>query len=89
MHEGLTCEEYAEFRHMDPTEAAFAGWKKRNDVRACPKEGCGAPIEKISGCNHMKCSVCKTHICWVCMAMVPADKIYAHMDNAHGGWGLN
>jgi hypothetical protein len=88
MHEGLSCEEYKEFRDLDPTEAAFIQWKRSNDVRACPKAGCGASIEKTGGCHHMTCSKCLSHICWVCMNIFKQGDIYSHMSNVHGGMGL-
>jgi hypothetical protein len=89
MHEGLTCIEYSQFRHLDPTEAAFAQWKKRHDVRTCPKKGCGASIEKSGGCNHMQCSKCSSHICWVCMKIyLTSQKVYDHMCEKHGSIGL-
>uniref|UniRef100_A0A0K0DPY6 IBR domain-containing protein n=1 Tax=Angiostrongylus cantonensis TaxID=6313 RepID=A0A0K0DPY6_ANGCA len=35
-------------------------------VRDCPTEGCGAVLQKNGGCNHMRCTVCNTHFCWLC-----------------------
>mmetsp|Transcript_5286 Transcript_5286/g.14739 ORF Transcript_5286/g.14739 Transcript_5286/m.14739 type:complete len:298 (+) Transcript_5286:822-1715(+) len=34
-------------------------------TRPCPS--CGCPIEKIGGCNHMRCRACRLHFCWACM----------------------
>uniref|UniRef100_A0A146KLQ7 RBR-type E3 ubiquitin transferase n=2 Tax=Lygus hesperus TaxID=30085 RepID=A0A146KLQ7_LYGHE len=39
-------------------------WLDRN-AKNCPK--CNAPIQKISGCNHMVCWKCKTSFCWHCL----------------------
>jgi len=41
-------------------------WAKSGsyDVQFCPK--CCARIEKLSGCNHMKCTYCKYEFCWLC-----------------------
>jgi hypothetical protein len=33
-------------------------------TRRCP--ACKAPYIKISGCNHITCSKCKTHSCYIC-----------------------
>jgi hypothetical protein len=38
------------------------GWLARNTKPCC---GCGAPIQKNGGCNHMICSRCRRHFCWV------------------------
>ncbi|CAL8465257.1 g4792 [Coccomyxa elongata] len=38
-------------------------WLARNTK---PCGGCGAPIQKNGGCNHMVCSRCRRHFCWVC-----------------------
>eukprot|EP01083_Nonionella_stella_P016780 46843_1 len=38
--------------------------KSKGDVAFCPR--CAARIEKLSGCNHMRCSYCKYEFCWLC-----------------------
>eukprot|EP01084_Bolivina_argentea_P254296 427488_1 len=45
---------------------ALVNWAKTKsyDVQFCPK--CGARIEKLSGCNHLKCTYCKYEFCWLC-----------------------
>ena len=81
-HDGLTCAEL-----KDGLDDLFKGWADEHDVKRCP--GCHIAIEKAEGCNHMKCTVCQTHICWVCMKTFPGgDGIYGHMQNEHGGFGL-
>ena len=34
--------------------------------RFWPCPNCSAAIEKLSGCNHMSCELCRTHFCWIC-----------------------
>ena len=80
-HDGITC---AEFKDGDDL---FKEWANQRDVKRCP--GCNIAIEKEEGCNHMKCTVCQTHICWMCMKTFPGgDGIYGHMSREHGGFGL-
>mmetsp|Transcript_19655 Transcript_19655/g.28891 ORF Transcript_19655/g.28891 Transcript_19655/m.28891 type:complete len:510 (-) Transcript_19655:32-1561(-) len=38
-----------------------------NNSRPCPS--CSAPISKVDGCNHMKCSHCRASFCWACMKL--------------------
>ena len=80
-HDGLTC---AEFKDGDNL---FKEWANQRDVKRCP--GCNIAIEKDEGCNHMKCTVCQTHICWMCMKTFPGGEgIYGHMRIEHGSFGL-
>jgi hypothetical protein len=85
-HEGLTCGE-----HMDNANGgleAMLRWKAEHGVKPCPN--CKADLEKIDGCNHITCGVCKTHMCWVCMVTFPTGgQVYDHMNKAHGSIGLD
>lgn len=36
------------------------------DYQLCPGINCGHPIQKIGGCNYIKCKICKTQFCWLC-----------------------
>ena len=45
------------------------GWMTSH-TKPCP--GCGSRIQRISGCNHMICSQCHMHFCWVSIALHPA-----------------
>jgi hypothetical protein len=40
-------------------------------VRKCPS--CETEYLKASGCNKMKCPVCKTYMCYICRLPVPKD----------------
>jgi len=80
-HEGLTCSE------VHDGDDLFKEWAGQNDVKRCPS--CRMGIEKIEGCNHMTCAMCKTHICWVCMqTFKDGYSIYGHMQAEHGGSGV-
>ncbi|KIY46940.1 hypothetical protein FISHEDRAFT_46252 [Fistulina hepatica ATCC 64428] len=84
-HEGLTCME-----HLDIVSGGVQlldKWRRENGVKSCPN--CGVDIQKSDGCNHMACTVCRTHICWVCMETFrDSESVYNHMNRAHGGIGL-
>jgi len=79
-HDGFQC------RDRDGGETLFEEWMAGNGVKKCP--GCKVPIEKAAGCNHVVCSQCRTHVCWVCMRTFPGGQgIYDHMRAEHGGIG--
>ncbi|KAI0305126.1 hypothetical protein B0F90DRAFT_1159513 [Multifurca ochricompacta] len=81
-HEGVTCAD-----REDGGDRLFQEWMRTHDVKKCP--GCNAPIERAEGCNHMTCSRCHTHTCWVCLETFPkGNGIYDHMREFHGGIGL-
>jgi hypothetical protein len=81
-HEGVTCAD-----REDGGDRLFQEWMRIHDVKKCP--GCHAPIERAAGCNHMTCTRCHTHTCWVCLETFPQGQgIYDHMREFHGGIGL-
>ena len=59
-HEGIKCSK------EDGTELKWdaIGNPIQSKVSRCP--GCKAPFEKISGCPHMNCMICKYEWCWNC-----------------------
>lgn len=80
-HDGFDCPEAD-----DPGGKLLQEWMSKNDVKPCP--GCKVRIERAEGCNHVTCTRCKTHICWVCMQTFPGGHgIYDHMRSVHGGIG--
>ena len=42
----------------------------------CPH--CATSIEKSYGCNHVTCSRCSTHFCYLCGRKLPVDRPYDH-----------
>ena len=81
-HEGVTCAD-----REDGGDRLFQEWMRTHGVKKCP--GCHAPIERSEGCNHMTCTRCHTHTCWVCLDTFPEGHgIYDHMREFHGGIGL-
>ena len=83
-HEGFdTCEAYKN-RESGDTELRKWMGEDRKNRKNCPK--CSAPIEKISGCQHMTCSQCKSHICWQCLKFFQTPKdCDDHLIKYHSG----
>ncbi|KAJ2123741.1 hypothetical protein IW147_002334 [Coemansia sp. RSA 720] len=46
----------------------------------CPK--CKQGIHKIHGCNHMTCSRCNTHFCYLCGSSLDSSHPMAHFNNS-------
>ncbi|CAG9943266.1 unnamed protein product [Clonostachys rosea f. rosea IK726] len=49
----------------------------------CPT--CDAPAQKTHGCNHMICSRCQTHFCYLCSAWLDPANPYMHYNTIPGG----
>ncbi|XP_054715382.1 uncharacterized protein LOC129224860 [Uloborus diversus] len=76
-HFGMSCSLYQGCKIDD--DYSLKAWMKEdpNNRKICPS--CSAPIEKNEGCNHMTCWKCKTHMCWLCLAVFPTgDEVYNH-----------
>ena len=52
------------------------------EVVRCPNTACGMRISKASGCNHMTCTSCQTHFCWLCGEKLAEEEITTHYDSA-------
>lgn len=80
-HGSYTCVEYKDI--ASGGYEALQKLREELNIKDCPR--CRTPIEKTEGCNHMECSGCKTHFCWVCMGQFSAGEIYEHMGQVHSG----
>uniref|UniRef100_A0A7I4Y5Y5 RBR-type E3 ubiquitin transferase n=1 Tax=Haemonchus contortus TaxID=6289 RepID=A0A7I4Y5Y5_HAECO len=87
-HEGVSCEAYATLRSDEAASLQAYLASNKDRVRACPTDGCGALIQKGEGCNHMHCTVCNTHFCWLCgFSSVSQSEVYGHLREVHGAIG--
>ncbi|KAG5928142.1 hypothetical protein E4U42_001202 [Claviceps africana] len=85
-HEGQTCAKYRDF--SSGVSKLLEATKKKLGIKDCPV--CGVMIKKLFGCNHMTCTKCGAHICWVCMKTFPEGSfVYDHMREKHGGIGVH
>ncbi|ORY87628.1 hypothetical protein BCR37DRAFT_375502 [Protomyces lactucae-debilis] len=50
-------------------------WRQEN-AQQCPS--CESWVQKASGCNHMSCSVCRCHFCFLCGESLPVKNPYLH-----------
>lgn len=78
-HDGFTCEMMEEIKvGKDPTLAVI-----HHTSKPCPV--CARPITKTEGCDHIHCTVCDGHFCWVCLHHADTGReIYSHLNNVHG-----
>jgi len=64
---------------------------KKLGYKHCPNPECRVVTEKIIGCDHILCTLCKIHFCWTCASPEAMFKTqgecYAHMRTAHN-WGV-
>ncbi|XP_055996388.1 ranBP-type and C3HC4-type zinc finger-containing protein 1-like isoform X2 [Ostrea edulis] len=71
IHEGMNCKEYQEDLRIrssndkaaKQTNKMLKDLLKKGDAMKCPK--CEVVVQKKDGCDWIKCSICKTEICWV------------------------
>ena len=67
-HLGLSCPDFANLRKQIDSgrfdsEVLTVQWVVRHS-RPCPS--CRYPIERSSGCNHVRCIQCQYYFCWMC-----------------------
>ena len=82
-HDGMTC---SMLRSYKETGGGVVDWVRQDpkNRRACP--GCQSPVEKISGCNKMHCTACRTVFCWLCTQRFDSEgACYHHLNEEHGG----
>ncbi|KAI3660656.1 hypothetical protein MP638_004648 [Amoeboaphelidium occidentale] len=53
-----------------------------SNTKACPT--CGTRADKTGGCNHMQCSVCYEHWCWLCGSWISGSNPYHHFNSEQG-----
>ncbi|KAG2159370.1 uncharacterized protein EDB93DRAFT_1318387 [Suillus bovinus] len=84
VHDGMNCAESKRQAGRVAEERETEAWLAAHNgrVKKCPT--CQALIEKVDGCNHMTCTLCKSHICWQCMGVFSDETIYGHMNRDHG-----
>mmetsp|Transcript_44925 Transcript_44925/g.66086 ORF Transcript_44925/g.66086 Transcript_44925/m.66086 type:complete len:571 (+) Transcript_44925:74-1786(+) len=63
-HRPLSCDLVTKWNEKNADQGQTADWMLIN-TKNCPK--CSSRIDKNGGCNHMICSQCDYHFCWICM----------------------
>ncbi|KAJ8303511.1 hypothetical protein KUTeg_019907 [Tegillarca granosa] len=71
IHEGMNCKQYQEDlkirasndKAAKRTQEMLQNMVKEGEAMHCPK--CQVIVQKKDGCDWIKCSICKTEICWV------------------------
>ena len=77
-HDGITC---AMFKSEKEVKGRLEEWMMQDPSNRKNCRKCNTPIEKNEGCNHMTCSACKSHMCWLCLEVFPTEQqVYAHQD---------
>ena len=75
--------EFSPERNAAIGDKASADWIGSN-TRQCPS--CSVPINKASGCNHMRCGNCGANFCWACMRLRTSCRAYSCRNGApYGG----
>lgn len=79
-HPNETCEEYLKRSQI---ENDLNSSYLRQHTKSCPT--CNASVQKSGGCNQMKCSVCGTNFCWICLTIVDDGTFPTHFQ----WWNIN
>ncbi|KAH6626207.1 hypothetical protein B0J18DRAFT_134664 [Chaetomium sp. MPI-SDFR-AT-0129] len=54
-------------------------------LHSTPCPTCGVPAQKTHGCNHMICSRCQSHFCYLCSSWLDPGNPYQHFNEAPDG----
>ena len=87
-HRGQSCEDWAltaEGSAAAEDERRFLEFCLRKATKACP--GCRAPTEKRMGCNHIVCTNCSAHWCFLCGRRMGSAGAGAHYNPFNAVWG--
>jgi IBR domain, a half RING-finger domain/Proteasome stabiliser len=66
-HVPASCLSYRQMNHL---LSSHRYWIFKN-TKPCPN--CNSSIEKNGGCNHMHCTQCDYHFCWMCLGNLGSD----------------
>ncbi|PVG00724.1 hypothetical protein CPB86DRAFT_728715, partial [Serendipita vermifera] len=86
-HDSYTCKEWdrrGEREEERAREDQLSREWVEGQTKRCPGEGCGRPIRKEEGCDHMTCrrpGGCGHEFCWLCLA--PYEPIRIHGCDRH------
>lgn len=82
-HPGFTCRRYERQQRQEERQARAA---IASTARPCP--GCNTPIQKNGGCNHMTCSQCSAHFCWLCGRCLGRRGQQVRVAEHYAAWNL-
>ncbi|UJR32555.1 hypothetical protein I4U23_020016 [Adineta vaga] len=74
-HTGMTCEQYKKLHDEKDEDTILAYNLGKLSYKYCPK--CRTPIDKYTGCNAVRCTLCDTQFCWRCLTTDDTD-IHRH-----------
>lgn len=81
-HPDITC---TQFRSSHKVDKQYQELIAKGEIKMT--KCCNIPMIKSEGCNHMTCSHCSGHFCWICLEVFPcADDTYDHLRNKHNGY---
>jgi hypothetical protein len=79
-----SCNSCEKERHDGPCDTRLRKEEEETN-RLLLKCVCNAKLLRGDGCNHLVCSNCRSHWCWICKEMLKGDRytMYAHFDRDH------
>ncbi|XP_023232981.1 ATP-dependent RNA helicase DEAH12, chloroplastic-like [Centruroides sculpturatus] len=78
VHPGMSCK-MAEEMQKD-SDYSLKVWMKQDPQNRKTCTACRSPIQKDGGCNHILCSKCGSHMCWLCLQIFSnGNLVYEHL----------